>query len=342
MPIYTDSYKTTEGSVVNIHPIEKAIKEAIVRDSIDKMTMDVHPRGNVHPLFLTGVYPSETQIPSFTHPIIIFNYQGKDYLCTDIRTFIRKGTTPDDIMSGIRNKSEVDFAVSRSVLNLAWVTGGISEIRNNFRMAAKVYSSLIAGTVAREYNLDFRDETLVLIAAEYFYRSLFIPQGKISEETKEDLAIHTIKSTNAPSDLVHRVFDNMPDFNNITDWCKGLQTVTENPRLQNFNFGSLLELLRNAWGYNEGKRVIAVALEHPPTWCAMVYAALTDRGLKNSAVARVAERISKRGAGEEYLRAYIQLVNDNRELSNEDYKSSIEILKKAFSEDPVEEVPHGE
>lgn len=337
MPIYSDSYKTTEGSVVNTHPIVKAIKEAIVRDSIDQVTMGVNQRGNVHPLFLTGVFPSESQIPSFTHPIIIFDYQGKDYLCSDIRTFIRKGTTPDDIMSGIRNKSEVDFAVSRSVLNLAWVTGGATEIKNNLRMAARVYASLISGTIAREFNLDFRDETLVLIAAEYFYRTLFIPQGKISDETKEDLAIHTIKSTNAPQDLVHRVFDNMPDFNNISDWCKNLQHVTENPRLQNFNFGALLELLRNAWGYNEGKRVMAVALEHPPTWCAMVYAALTDRGLRNSSVARVTERISKRGAGEEYLRGYIQLVNDNRSLSNEEYKESMDILRKAFEEEPYGE-----
>ena len=333
MPIYSDGYKTAAGAVVNTHPIEKAIKEAIVRDGVDKVTLGVKPQGNVHPFFLTGTHSSEAQIPAFTHPIAFLNYEGKDYLCTDIRMFIRKGTPPDDIESGIRNKSEVDFSVSRSILNLAWITGGVNEIKNSLRWAAKVYSTMVASVIARENNLDYRDETLVVIAAEYYYRTLFISQEKITEEQKEDLAIHTIKSTQAPAELVHRVFDNMPDFSNIREWCVALGKVVENPRLENFNYGLLLELLRNAWLYTDGKRIMAVALEHPPTWCAMVYCSIVDRGLRNSMVARFSDTLGKRGVADDYKRAYIQIVNDNREMSKEEYDRSIETLKKEFAPD---------
>jgi hypothetical protein len=73
----------------------------------------------------------------------------------------------------------------------------------------------------------------------------------------------------------------------------------------------LLTIVRNSWFGTNAKDYIAVALEHPPTWMAIVYTAIVERTYKNSMIYRVAEKAGKRGGAEEFIKNYTALVKEH-------------------------------
>jgi len=59
-----------------------------------------------------------------------------------------------------------------------------------------------------------------------------------------------------------------------------------------------------------GKELITLSLEHPPTWISLVYAAITQRTFKRNYVTTVVERLSKRGNGDAFVKALEGKINN--------------------------------
>lgn len=318
MSINTDSYNTTVGSVFVTKQIETAIKESIIKDGLNNVTLNVENHGNFLPLFVTGALPSEAEIPLFTHPITIFNIQHKNYLCTDLRLFIRKGTPLSEIETGIRNLTEYNFVKSRAILNLIWLNEGTSKIKNSLSFAGVVFSSWLSEVITKTYALDFKDQTILSIISSFYYQTLFTDDNIFDEDTKQKMAVHTIKATKASSDLVFSIFDRITEMESIEDYCKNVVNILENVRLKTFNVAMLLTIIRNSWYGTNSKEILSVAIEHPPTWIAIVYTALTERTFRSSMIYRVAERFGKRGLADEFTKNYIDIVKESTKIANEE------------------------
>ena len=50
----------------------------------------------------------------------------------------------------------------------------------------------------------------------------------------------------------------------------------------------LYNALGNSWFGSNKTELISVALEHPPTWVAMIYTAVNDRGYRKSQIGAIA------------------------------------------------------
>lgn len=321
MPIFKDSYQTTVGSVFNTKPIQDSIKEAIIKDGLEYITLNVKYEGKLKPIFVTGMYHSESDIPLFTHPITIFNFQHNDFLCTDIRMFVnadKNQGSQSSIETSIRNMTEYNFAKSRAILNLVWLDGHVGIIKNGLQFAGTVFSAWLAESIAKTYALDFKDQTTLNVLTNMYYQSLFIEGTELDKETKERMVTHTIKATGVTAEYAFGVFDKVSGFKGIECYCNYVREVLENVRLKNFNLAVLLTIIKNSWYGANAKEIISVALEHPPTWCAVVYSALTERTYKTSMIFRVAERFSKRGTGDEFLKNYSDLVKQHINVSREE------------------------
>lgn len=318
--IYPDSYQTTIGSAFVTKAIETSIKQAIIKDSLDRVTLNVNHDGAFKPIFITGYYPSEAEIPLFTHPISITNFNHQNYLCTDLRLFVRKDMELKDIERGIKNITEYNFIKSRAILNLLWLNGEVSYIKNSLSFAAIVYSQWLADVISKAFALDFKDQTTIAILAHAYYLSLFDNEHQFDSLYKEKLAVHTIKATKAPAEFVLTTLDKVESLSNINDLCKEIIKIVENVRLQNFNVPVLLTLIKNSWYGTNVKEILAVSLEHPPTWIAIVYACLSERTYKNSMIYRIAERIGKRGNADEFLKNYTQLIEGSLNRAQEDFE----------------------
>lgn len=323
MSIFKDSYQTTVGSVFNTKPIETAIKESIIKDSLDYVNLNVTHEYDTLPIFLTGRLPSESNIPLFTHPISIFNLHNKNYLCTDMRLFFKKDHPYTNLNdeNGIRNITEFKFNKSRAILNLLWLEGKYSEVRNNLAFAGIVFAAWLSEAISKTYALDFKDQTTLAIITSFYYQTLFYDTSDFSsEELKEKMAVHTIKATKAPATLVMDIFDKISDkkIANVEDYCSLVSSTLENVRLNNFNLAMLLTIVKNSWYGTNAKEVISVAVEHPPTWCAVVYTALSERTYKTSMIFKIAERFGKRGAADEFLRSYSDMMRSYISVATEE------------------------
>jgi hypothetical protein len=318
MPIYKDSYETTVGSMFVTKQIETAIKESIIKDNLGEATLNVKHGGNIIPIFITGTHPSESGIPLFTHPISIFNFSGKNYLCTDLRFFIKKDTSYNEIELGVKNFTEYNFSKSRAVLNLSWLDGGVSQMKTSLSFGGIVFSGWISELIAKTYALDFKDQTTLAIIASFYYQSLFSDQTVFDEDTKQKMAVHTIKATSAPAETVFAIFDKISDIKSINDFITNVVNILENVRLKDFNFAMLLTLAKNSWYGTNSKEIISVAMEHPPTWLAIVYTALNEKTYKSSMVYKIAERFGKRGGADEFNMNYVSLVKERLSVAREE------------------------
>ena len=313
MSVYIDSYQTTSGSVLVTKPIDTAIRKLIIQDTI--VDLNVSHVGSCYPLFITGLAQYDKDVPLFTHPLYVPNYNNKSYLATDIRQFIRKdGSYPDtaNISNYIKNLTEFNFVKGRAVLNLIWINEQLP-LLTDLSFAGVVFAGLITDVISKTFALDFKDLTTLNIITHFYYQTLFYKESKFTDEIRQRMAVHTINATKTPAEFVFKVIDQIDEVRGIEDYIKYVKAILENIRLDGLNLSILNKLVINTWfssGVNSHE-VMAMALEHPPTWITLVYTAITERSYKKTTVYRVAERYSKRGLGEDFVKSYIRIVKEN-------------------------------
>jgi hypothetical protein len=316
--IFEDSYQTTIGSAFDVKQILVSIKEAIIKDGLNRNNLNVCNDGNFKPLFITGGLPSESNIPLFTHPIILFNFNHENYLCTDLRLYVRKDSDINEIEKSIKNLTEYNFVKSRTILNLVWLNDGINDIKNSLYFASTIFSAWLSETISKSFALDYKDQTTIAIITSYYYQTLFMDNNTFDESSIQKMAVHTIKATKAPSELVFQIFEKITNMTDANSYCENIVNIVENVRLKNFNLAVLLTIVKNSWYGTNAKEILSVSIEHPPTWIAIVYASLSERTYKNSSIYRIAERFGKRGASDEFINGYKRLVKDNLNVAREE------------------------
>lgn len=322
MSIYKTSYDTTLGSAIQTKVLTTSIKEAIITDSIEQNTLGIMPSDQISALFVLGTQTSESNIPLFAHPLLV-SHNNSTYLCSDIRLFVKTNGESVNVRNPVpKNQVEYNFVKSRTVLNLAWLSGSQVAIKNSLTFGATVYSMWISEVVSKRFALDPRDQLILSVIVHYFFQSLHYEEDINNEETKQLFTVHTMKATKASSQIVFDVFDRLGKMENLEDFCTNVKNVLENVRLKDFNAGTLITSISMSWFGSNAKEILAVALEHPPTWYAIVFSSLEERTYKNSMIARVAERFGKGGAWVDFKNAYSELIK--RHVQEERRSSSFE------------------
>ncbi len=312
MTIYKDAYQTTIGKMYSssIKKTERNIKEAIIKDGINRVSLNLDNNKTYKPFFILGNNVSESNIEIFSHPLLL-SYQNENYLCTDLRPYVKKDTTSENIENNIRNLSEYNFCKSRTVLNLIWVNDNPSILRNLFSFAGTVFTVWISETISKTLNLDFNQKSIISAITSFYYQSLFFDNSTLTEDQKMLMVKNAAKITNIPVNNLFSLLDKIDQLDNLDDYCKTIVKLVDNVRLEKFNLAMLLTIISSSWYGTNAKENISVALEHPPTWIAIVYTALTDRTYKKSTLSNFCENLSKRGAGEEFTKNFISLISDN-------------------------------
>lgn len=334
MPIFKDSYQTTLGSIVATDKVERALKEALISTSLVNQSLGINPIADYQPIFLLGLNTMEGEVNLFTHPITVSTGTPTKYIISDLR-MVTGGSlknedayelsTNKDIESKIRNKTEYRFLRSRAILDAVWQAEGPNRIKNDLPFAGTVFATWLSEVIGKSFALGLGDQHRLTILASIYYQSLFIEGDTFSPEDKERLAVHTIKAANSNSSAVQSVLDMVEGMKDITDFCKYVSIVIESVRLKNFNLTTLLTVVANSWYGVNAKDIIGVSLEHPPTWNAIVYTALNERSYRNSLVARIAERLGKRGNADSYNKSFYEIMRANTSLAMESEELGVEL-----------------
>lgn len=313
MPYRKTSYDTTMGAITDLKKLDLALKEALITGNLCNRKLGVEKIDQQTAVFVIGGSADEASIPPFIHPYLIQNFKGQNYLVTDLRSF---RTTAQTYMSdrefeaSIKNKTEYGLVKSRAVLNLLWLNDDVTGIRARFSFAGSVFAAWLSQAISKAYALDFQDQINIMAVSLYYYHCLFTTETRLTGSALETAVIHTIKVTKLPAKDIYAIFESIGEINTIEDYCAEVKKVIENVRLRDFNLAMLLTLVRNSWYGNNSKDMISVALEHPPTWIAIVYTTLTERTYKSSALYKLIELQGKRGNSDEFRMNFMELIRD--------------------------------
>lgn len=307
MSVFKTAYDTTLGSLEHTEQITRAIKEAFVRDFVYNTNLEVITSLAVRPVFINGSQSSEGNIPLFAHPILV-EQKGMQFLVTDVRSFVRHDTKDGNYEPAVKNLTEFNFAKSRAILNLGWLTGSIDSMRSNMKFAGAVFAAWISETIAKRYALDPADQMKITVVSLYYYFSLFEEEAKMGDDFETVLTMYASKMFKMPAKTVGEIISQVEKVGNLDEFCETIKTVTQNIRLQDFSTGVLMTITASSWFGTNSKQILSISLEHPPTWIAIVAASLNERTFKNSLIARISERYSRGGAAAEFISSVADLI----------------------------------
>jgi hypothetical protein len=312
MTVFNSAYDTTVGSAVNVLKIQQAIKESFIHDMIYLNDLDLCTDFSYRPVFVLGKTASESNIPLFNHPLLLNTSSNLKYICSDMRQIVR-ANSEDGLENGIeiKNKTEYTLNKARTAINMLWVSGRTLEIKNAFPLAGFVFSNWLSGSLTRRFALDPKDQLILSVISHLYYQNLFFTGNTLTEDKKQQFVIQTTKATRATPEFIFPILDQIETIGTINEYCDTVKKIIQNPRLSSLNSGLLITIIGNSWYGLNAKEMLAVALEHPPTWITLVYMAIFEKTYRHSALTKISETFGKGKGTKEYILSFNALLEES-------------------------------
>lgn len=300
MPIFKTAYETTACSGFQIKRTAEAVK---VANAHGHLSHKDSPKCRQ----VEGGASVVDDIPAFAHPLLVGENEHGSYLVMDARPFGSWDRANGNFR--VRNAIEYDIAVYRLKLNAVWLEQNPAVLRDLSTVPMDVYAAWISEAIARRFMLDPREQYLLAILAAFFYTCLFTEQtGKLDDREAMRAATAISRTTNSKAEDVLEVIEQLDVLSTASDFCTAAAIVTGSVRLKELNAGLLFSILGGTWFGTNAKEMVAVAVEHPPTWIAILVAAFNSRTFKNATITKIAEARNKRDAGPNFIRAVQKLI----------------------------------
>lgn len=251
---------------------------------------------NLNPVILYGISDVEKDIPIFNHPII--NTQN-NWIALDLRPYVK--LTEDKLNYEVKNDSEYSLTIQRFILSGMWYVNKQSNIYS-LKLGHFAFASWLSDNLTRKFGLDLNNQLQLRILGLIYYSHLFTDIYTEDDFTK--LVIRCKEDVLVPK-IIEEIKESIKSpLESIDDFCKACYEVTDNIRLKDLDYTVLVNILSNNWMGSNGKELVVLSLEHPPTWLSLVYSSLTQRSFKKNFISTIVEKLNKRGKGEEFLDTY--------------------------------------
>lgn len=245
-----------------------------------------------------GVYlvsPMNKEIKPFTHPILI-DQHGMDVVVIDVRALIRV----DGSSYKIANHTEFNFNVMRAALTLYAKRHNMEDIGNLGDIGLTVFARFVSENITRRLNLNPEEQMKIAMAASFLH---LCGMRETEELTESDLQRMVPKISRCTKISAQWIFDNIEPIRymaDVGDFISVVKELVPNRRLEQLDVALLYAMLGGGWfGFNS-KEVVAVALEHIPTWYAIIYTSLIDRSFRKAPIANIVQINERNGAGKQF------------------------------------------
>lgn len=316
MAIFKTPYDTSIGTMydASLGKITSEIEKILVSNRLYKPE-DSNPIVDKDQLdygFITGLNTQELAVPNFIHPVVV-KTKDKEIIVSDVRHCVRVSSTSSFGSSEVvvKNSSEFEYVKARLLSTRAWIDNPSANIsfRGFNTLPLTIYSSWISEAVAKRYALDPKDQLTLAIIACFFYITLFENKPVRSEDEILKFINIINRATRAPSNMISNVAYKLEELNNVNDFCENIKSILENPRLEDFNTGVLITLIGNTFFGTNAKELLAVSLEHPPTFISTVFTAFKEKTFKHSVLGKLADRYAGNKGGTSFMQAFVSLCN---------------------------------
>ncbi|EKD22648.1 MAG: hypothetical protein ACD_84C00022G0002 [uncultured bacterium] len=298
MTISKTAFETTACVGFPVNKITSAVEAAFHEGNVALIE-------NTHVYSIAGGTALVNNVPAFAHPVSIkINDENKMFI--DVRSF----GIWDINTNAFKVRNEIDYAlmVVRGKLNYIWCNENPRWLQNVSPAPMAAYAQWISEAVSRRFALDPREQLSLAILAAIFYNSQFSDDAEINEHEKLRITTIVTRAVHASAQDVLAILDKVSVINNVYEFCAKAEEITGSVRLKELNPGVLFSILGGTWFGTNAKEMIAVAVEHPPTWLAILLSAFTERTFRNSQISKLVERSTFKKIGEDYVRAVLNML----------------------------------
>ena len=289
---------------------------------IDKMLASIkkqrilHPTGFDTPLApisnapIAGcqlLNPTTTDVPPFAHPLVLVEDDKTTSVYTDVRNFTRVSREGQVVVSA---KLDYDLAVLRTWLQRVWLSYSPRDLLGLGTFPITVYSRWVTEALTRRMALppDVQMRTSILTA--YFYVCMFHDAAlaeNVDEKDKLRMAQMVSRATNINAAEVISVIEPLPIYKDAAELIAGLIEHGNSMRYQDLNLALLYSVVSGTWFGQNHRELVAVAVEHPVTFMAMVAKAINERGYHNTPIGKIVKMADRGDLAKTYIHNLLNL-----------------------------------
>ena len=283
--MFISPYQTT---ACRNHRVDDVLQE------LTRLNLDGALRWLSDRVYLVG--DEHTQLKPFAHPLLLEDRgsgsQGT-LIIGDARAVSRSSRETGELRGG----SDFEYLKLRCrLMDQAWLDGRSLDLLAAGDFQVRVFARLMAENLGRRMNLSVETQRLIQILAGYYYIQLFYDEVPVDDETFVLKAAKRIsRSVGIPVPEVLAVIEPAGHMPDITAFTQALVAHGGSVRLEKMKPGTIFTFLGGIWFGANPTEQVAVALEHPPTFCAMLYLAQTDRSYRKTILGQLIQRVDRRG-----------------------------------------------
>jgi len=299
--MYNSPYETLACRAYNLNPIIKSLNTSLIEGNLTCAKLGDK---TFHEVYL--LTPLDKETPLFAHPITM-ERNGIEINVIDARGLIRVGKD-DSSDFRVVQKADYNFQVARTILMEVAKNNSPDDIKNIGDIAVVSFARYIADNIVRRLGLSPEDQAVITAITAFYYLCLFREEGPVDEREFNKMVEKVSRVTHLSATWI---FERFPDpfvLTNISEYSQALADLVDSSRTNEINSAVLISFLGGGWFGANGRENMAVALEHPPTFLAMVYIALTDKSYRNAGVSRTVLLNDKNNLGKQFIVNFERLI----------------------------------
>lgn len=301
MAIFYSPYDTTIGSKFNTDRSQTAIRQSL---GLNYPWMKINEANKT--IF---IYPNSV-VPTFSHPLTIETVKGLTYTICDLSSFIRERQEGEYTVA---NKPLFSLQTIRTILTADLINNGTRSIKSLSPNVVKTYVDLITSSLSMAFSLN-NEEVLALRALSGWMYYSMLHSDLFSGELEFDALVAKLaREINIPSSFLYRYLD-QEFYKSVGDFLEKIKQKINNPAVQKINEGLFYTVIAknlnaNVWIGLEKQEILAMSIEHIPTFIATLVICLSEQVFKNAGLTKMALRNFTRDKAN-FILAVNSIVND--------------------------------
>lgn len=303
---------TTLGSKLVNNDLKSKYIEHKIKNNNKSHRYNVIPEKDLPISIIVGRDNAEKELPLLQFPIVI-NLTDKDkVLVTDLRKHIIYDETQSKLEDMTRNLSSLSFELLRTIFTKL-LNSNDDSLALLHKYSGFIYSHWLTGILSTSIlNLNPIDKINVLITVYHYYKS--ITANCTLDETKLPLIAHSCgglfhTTTLKAHDTLLLLNDNPITPDDLIDNIKITLGPDSSGKLLDTRL--LYKVVSNTWHGPNNTINLPIAIEHIPTWMAILYTSIEDKAFKRSIVNKIITGNRQVSSQKEFIAGTKQILVDN-------------------------------
>ena len=315
MDKYLAPYDTIYGKLTKTNLLVKEIEDYVIGKDTRSLGYEYGDGSkDAYVVFITGKNDDEKAMPSWEHPILIKDRKHNTMVVSDIRKYVSGDDRMENIHDTANSNTGLEFVILRALITRDFLNEEIGEF-NNIRIGACAgFVGLVLACITHTIRLDMEDELAVRVAVTYYYNSLLYPIDE-REKRKDRIIARTINgaypgkiSTRDLEYILNKVDTKINDIDSLVSIIKCVVKETTRRYIER---DSLIAGLTGMWFGHGVAGTLTIALEHMPTWIAVLLSNLDNRSYKKTKLYGIIEANKKAINPNELIKFKEQYIKHN-------------------------------